>query len=494
MQTTDWIFTIAGRKKKFISISPSTVLDAQEKKRLRWEIASELDRDKLPLHACLVVKNSKGILICGESGSGKSTLANFFKTQGYSVEANDFIVAWEKSGKLLAGALDLLEKNLARKYLEINRCYFLKPTDSRDVFRLNKFEFRGFYSVIMQPWQKKISDKFIHNNAFDLVWSRHVCLGNRQTEPRWQNAIKTTFKKQKFCKIGIIGLGVIGQDVTNLLVDNPNIEKLNLYSRNIKRVKAIALDLKSARPKLKIATYRNYEQCIKNSDVLIFSFRSESAAKKLKVQERYGRMSAHIEIVWEYARVIRKAKFKGIILFVSNPVDILGWLIYLFSNINSKREYDWGGLFSNQVYGIGLGLDHSRFEAVSNKEGIEIIGEHGENKWLSIKQGAKLVFYENSKILNKVNFYSNIIRKSTDRVRFGPAHEVSRIVKNILSGRNASLRLSTVSSSGGFWGQVINLNQGIPMQKYSIDLKLRKLLQEFEKQERKILSKSGHFN
>ena len=106
------------------------------------------------------------------------------------------------------------------------------------------------------------------------------------------------------------------------------------------------------------------------------------------------------KIIWKISRAIRKTNYSGYILIVTNPVDLLSWAIYYFSNLNNNLKTDAKGLFSNQILGIGLGLDYSRLKTITKKN-YEFIGEHGKNLILSIPKLSKLVPSKNKRLLKK---------------------------------------------------------------------------------------------
>jgi malate/lactate dehydrogenase len=486
-----WLFNVPGQAAIYTVSSPATVLEPKEKKRLRWLIAKSLSAQLLPMHACLVAKNGSGVLICGASGVGKSTLTNFFLKKRYTSQANDFVIIREKGKKLYAGALDLIDRNEKRKEIKIDQCYFLEPSDSRDVFKYAQDEAKEFYGNSMKPWNKQTAMKFANSSLFKKLVKMHVGFGNRSSVKRWEKLMEKTRTVTKFESVGIIGLGVIGQDIANLLVTMPKLKTLNLYSPNTQGVKSLALDLRSASSKTKVIATGTLKKCISSSDLLIFAFRSHESTQDKSIQERYGRIHEHAKIVWELSRVIRATKYTGVILVVSNPVDLLSLFTYHFTNMVSLGKYDWLGIFSNQVYGVGLGLDYARLHVVTKKN-LELAGEHGDLQWLAAPNQAHLRAQEKYKsILTKVKLYSESIRKWASRTRFGPSHEVYNIVESFIAKPGRMMRLSTASSHSGFWGQPVELtmNQLIPSSRYTMDKKLKANLHKLENSQRKLLIK-----
>ena len=85
--------------------------------------------------------------------------------------------------------------------------------------------------------------------------------------------------------------------------------------------------------------------------------------------------------------------------------------------------FNWKGLYSNQVFGVGLGLDFERLKTFSSA-GYELVGEHGDGMLLVRKKENLLKLCRNEKILDKVKEYSLRVRAFVPRTRFGPSHEV----------------------------------------------------------------------
>ncbi len=479
-------FSIAGLDKSITIKSKFSSLDPIQKKEIRWSIASNLSLNYLPFHSCLVEKNGKGYLICGPSGSGKSTLSTYFIKLGYRVLANDFVVMWNEKDKIFAGDLNFDYENKDKPLVEITNFIFLSAYDKRDIFKMGRTDVTNFYIECMKPWKVKQTLKFTQSPLFEFVIDSHVCLGNRINTSRWFKSIDRITNNYDSRSVGIVGVGVLGQDIANLLLDIPNLERLNLYSRNFDKIKSIMYDLKSARPDLKINIYRKAISCIKNSNILVFSFRGDDIDNSIKIQERYRRLYTHSKIVWEYTRLLRRVNYSGTILVLSNPVDILSYLTYIYTNLINLGKFDWKGLFSNQIFGVGIGLDYFRLRALHCKN-LELIGEHGDMQYLAEASVSNLIIIENKRIQTNIKEYSEMVRKGVDRTRFGPSHETKRIVESFFNNEKELVRLSVMSHSGKFWGRPIMLKCGVPLSIHKLDRKLAYKMKLFEDQAEELI-------
>lgn len=75
---------------------------------------------------------------------------------------------------------------------------------------------------------------------------------------------------------------------------------------------------------------------------------------------RMAQFEQNAAIVRHYARMARKAKFKGLWAAVSDPVDPLAKTAYLESNLDDCGNFDGQGLLPEQVQGFGLGVMNAR--------------------------------------------------------------------------------------------------------------------------------------
>lgn len=83
---------------------------------------------------------------------------------------------------------------------------------------------------------------------------------------------------------------------------------------------------------------------------------------------RMAQFEANSAIVAHYARLARKAHFKGLYAAVSDPVDPLAKAALLESNKNENGEIDFNGLFPEQIQGFGLGVMNARAAYYSKRD------------------------------------------------------------------------------------------------------------------------------
>ena len=75
---------------------------------------------------------------------------------------------------------------------------------------------------------------------------------------------------------------------------------------------------------------------------------------------RMAQFAANRPLVESFARQARAARFRGLFIVLSDPVDPLCKAAYLASNTGPDGRWDGGGLFAEQVQGFGLGVMNAR--------------------------------------------------------------------------------------------------------------------------------------
>ncbi|KKQ52510.1 hypothetical protein A2865_03620 [Candidatus Woesebacteria bacterium RIFCSPHIGHO2_01_FULL_39_17] len=465
------IFSVPGTNLRFKLINTPKFLSVKPKKKIRLNIAEKLPKDYLAFHAALLKKNNKGILITGKSGSGKTTLAFELQKQGYQILANDFVVLWLEGEIIYAGDLNLYKNNIGKKKMKVDKVICLEPQDKRDIFSFDWQEWCKFYYKTLQPINKK-GLKTNNSMVFKKAYEIHVVLGNRQNILRWLTAYSRLCSTNNISSLGILGFGTIGSSLVASVLEKTWLKGLSIYSTKLKELKGVKMDIESARPNISIKIANTSKDLFSYSDIVVISFNVNNPQNIItKYGERMRKLYSHLEVIWNLSRDLRLINFKGIIFIVTNPVDILSTAIYYFTNLDEEGKYDWRGLLSNQVFGVGLGLDYKRLKTLTQKN-YEVVGEHGENLILAVVKGNKLHELKNDKLLKKVVNFSPSIRKYTKRTIYGPVKEISDLLDAFINN-NRCVRLSSLQKEGYFLGNIYNLSNGVLNQKYFFNKKLR---------------------
>ena len=471
------IFSIAGTKTQFEAKTDSRTVMGQEKKRHRLAMSEKFPEKYIPLHAVLLKNKDCGILISGPSGSGKSVIAQELTKVGFKILANDFVACWVKSNKIFAGDLNYLDLNKSKEAVKINHLVCLDTFDRRDRFISLLSEFKFFYQHSLDGVDiGKVYD-FTRKPVFKKLYKIHFFIGNRQNIKRSTTSLLQIIEKNiSYKKVGIVGLGTIGQALSNLIVNEEWLSELHLYTKTYNKLLGLKMDLESTGSKTRIIIHKSLGKIIQDVDLLVLCFNIKDESTSNIGGERLRKIFPHALYVKKIATFIRQANFKGKVLMVTNPVDLLSWALYSFSNLSSKK-FDWKGIFSDQIFGIGLGLDYQRLKILENKSAgdLEILGEHGEHQFLAKKYGNHLKFHSDVKVLRKVKNYSPNIRKHIERTVFGPSHEIVNVLRALVYSKDIA-RISTMMKDGNFVGNIVNIKNGVVADKYKFNNKILKAL------------------
>lgn len=152
--------------------------------------------------------------------------------------------------------------------------------------------------------------------------------------------------------ISIIGAGKVGSAIA-FLCGSSGLDDIVLVNRNEKRAIGEALDITNAIPKnstISISGTSDYSK-IKNSDVCVIA---ASVAPHIKT--RSDVMLDQAKMITDVSRKISEFASSSKVLVVTNPVDVMTYLV-------QKR-----GNLSKNVLGIASSLDSARFRYLLAKE------------------------------------------------------------------------------------------------------------------------------
>lgn len=275
-------------------------------------------------------------------------------------------------------------------------------------------------------------------------------------------------------KIVIIGAGFVGASTAFAVSLKQMVNEVVLVDVFKDKAEGEAMDINHGLSFLgQMSVYAgDYSDCA-DCDAIIIT----AGANRKPGESRIDLAKKNVAIAKEITMNVMKYYTRGVILVVSNPVDILTYKIQ-----------KWSGLPNGKVFGTGTMLDSSRFRyLISEKFGIDvrnvhgyIIGEHGETQlplWSATHIAGKRItdyfddpdfsFTEEDRqsIVDDVkNAGANIIGKK-GATYYAIAVGISTILESLLKNQNT---IRTVSS-------VINGQYGID----DVALSLPSMVNEF---------------
>ena len=245
--------------------------------------------------------------------------------------------------------------------------------------------------------------------------------------------------------ISIIGAGKVGSAIA-FLCGSAGLDDIVLINRNEKKAIGEALDVSNAIPAQSTISIRgtsDYSQ-IKNSDVIVIT-----ASVATHVATRSDVMLEQSVMVSNIEKQIANFAPNSKVLVVTNPVDVMTYLVHKQGNLKSKN-----------VIGVASSLDSSRFRYVLAKHfqadqsqirDAIVMGEHDDSmvpifshaKFDSTLIDKLLNDTQKSQITSDVRNYWKSLREYKGTSVFGIAKNTFDVISSIIKDQP----LDTVASA-----------------------------------------------
>lgn len=254
-------------------------------------------------------------------------------------------------------------------------------------------------------------------------------------------------------KIAIIGAGYVGASIAYALTIGKLAREIILIDIDEKKAAGEALDIQHGIPTwgdtvLRVGEYKDCADC----DLIIIT----AGRNRRPGETRLDLIAGNSQILKDILKPLQKYYSKGVILLVSNPIDVL---VYECTQIM--------GLPDGRVFGTGCMLDTSRMirlladytgrrtEAVK----INIVGEHGDAQipiWsraivdgmpvqeYCIRQGLPWTEESRELLSARVRNMGASIIKNKGKTQYGIATVVCFLAEAILCQRTALASVCTV--------------------------------------------------
>jgi len=260
-------------------------------------------------------------------------------------------------------------------------------------------------------------------------------------------------------KVAVIGNGFVGASAAYAMAIKGLAAEMVLIDVNKEKSYGEALDINhgiSLLSGMKIYS-GDYSDC-KDCDVIVIT----AGVNRKPGETRLDLAKKNASIMKDITSSVMKYYTKGIVLIVSNPVDVLTY-----------KFQEWSGLPAKKVIGSGTLLDTSRFKFhLGEKLGVDandvnayIIGEHGDSQiplWSHATIGGmKLDDYcslynipmgeeEKKAIAEEVKQAGATVIKSKGATYYAIALSINKIVEAVLKDQNAVLPLGNVIKEGPY--------------------------------------------
>lgn len=253
-------------------------------------------------------------------------------------------------------------------------------------------------------------------------------------------------------KVAIVGAGYVGSSIAYALTLRDVAREIVLIDINKDKTDGEAKDIRHGLPSMGTADLYagEYSDC-ENCDLIIIT----AGRGRIPGESRHDLIKENIKIMREVIDEIRKYYTRGVILIISNPVDILTF-----------KAAEWMGLPNGMVFGSGCILDSSRFvrsiaDYVELSTGVitgYVVGEHGDGQvpvWSHVTVGgipidefcAESKIAWNDEIKKKIAQHTKSmgaeIIKEKGRTHYGIATCICQLADAIVNQRPT---IATVSS------------------------------------------------
>lgn len=256
-------------------------------------------------------------------------------------------------------------------------------------------------------------------------------------------------------KVVVIGVGNVGATTAYSIINQGLCEEIVLIDVNKEKAVGEALDMQQAihfMNRNMVVRAGDYADC-KDADIVIIT---ASAPMPKDSNDRLEMLQPSIHIMKNIVSSVMESGFSGIFIVVSNPVDIMTYLVWKFS-----------GLPASQVIGSGTALDTARlccslasmYDLDSKSVHAYILGEHGDSEmvaWSSSTIGGKSltdVMSDNADrtknetketLLEQTKAAGWEIFSRKGNTCYGIAASTTAIVKSILFNENRILPVSVL--------------------------------------------------
>src|SRR5450759_255057 len=255
-------------------------------------------------------------------------------------------------------------------------------------------------------------------------------------------------------KVVVVGAGAVGATYCYALAQSGLADEIVLTDRNEDLMKGQVLDLVHGQPFFPTVVIRSgtINDCTDAQVVVI-----TAGATQKPGETRLQLIKKNAEITGSIAEDIAKSKCKGVMVIVSNPVDVLTYVAL-------KRS----GWEKGRVIGSGTVLDSSRFRHLLSKHcevdvhnvHAYILGEHGDSEFAAWSMtnvaGISIEKYcpfcgkcsdwmeERKRIEKEVRDSAYQIINYKGATQFAVGLAIVRITAAILRGQNSVLSVSTL--------------------------------------------------
>ncbi len=251
-------------------------------------------------------------------------------------------------------------------------------------------------------------------------------------------------------RIGIIGVGSVGINLANNVLLNEYSDEILLLDLNEKVTEAHVKDLQDSSVLLKkdIKVKRVDYKEMATADIVVIT----ASIPADKVKDRLEFLEANTKVTKNIVDPLMENNFKGIMILVSNPVDLMTYAAYKTSGLPKEKVIGSGTILDSLRLRVLLAqsLEVNESDVVAN-----IAGEHGDSSVALYSnatiKGQKLNDYIKNnnininldQILEGVHTRGYDIFNAKGETSFGVASSVSCIIKAIIEDEKMPIPITS---------------------------------------------------
>jgi malate dehydrogenase len=239
-------------------------------------------------------------------------------------------------------------------------------------------------------------------------------------------------------KIGFVGAGRVGSTAAFTCVQHLDVDEIALVDIAENLAVGEAMDLAHAAAGLdkypKIQGGNDYSM-LKGSDIIVVT----AGLARKPGMTRLDLATKNAEIIRDVARKIVKSSPESKILVVTNPMDVMTYIMW--------KET---GKPRNEVFGMGNMLDSARLKERLYNSGVReirrawMIGEHGDSMFIA-KSLADVEGNVNwDDILTQVRFVAAEVIKMKGATFYGPAVAIYKMVNAVVNDTKEEIPTSVI--------------------------------------------------
>ncbi len=220
-------------------------------------------------------------------------------------------------------------------------------------------------------------------------------------------------------RLAVVGVGRIGGEVAYMAASLGLVDELVLFDSAPALLKAQVLDLEHTGLGVQISTDRSD---IRNADLCLFA---AGLPRTPSVKTRADLLDANMPATNDCVGMLRD--FSGVLITVTNPMDINNLYLHKKTGIPRERCIGFGGQLDSARFGIAL---RNR-----NIRGFPyVLGEHGEHQVPVFSHLADPVAEaQRNEILAELRGASMEVIKGKGGTVFGPALHLAHLIRMVLS-------------------------------------------------------------